>query len=917
MSTFADNFWGEKNNGFFILYQTMKHGQISSKELIEFLRESCQVEETYSKLLSKLAKNVANSSHVGTYAPFWNILKSLVEKLANLHMQLVHTWSDLIKDIVRYYEEQHKRHKAMKEEESETLNAVQSIQQTIVAVHKAKELYHTRCIELERLKRDNASQKDLEKSETKYKKARDEYKSLIDKYATVRSEFETKMTSSCCHFQEKEEEHISQMKDFIDTYARSWENQHVVLGQAYSELKRNCDELSIQKLLDAFVEAKKTGTTKPGPLVFQEPDLSNLAPQRPMSPDPLDKRDSLSDKQKQDAALFIDSSSSPSPVLSDQPGPLSRSVKLRVSRTWFLKSNKKKKEKSKKKKKEKDDKDSESIETESQDGTTPEVEVDEEGYRIRPNDPMDNNGDKNSWYSSESDSDSDMDEFRKKIKVQIRPLSPNSANATGTIEDIRASVEGLRLSPTATRKKSQSSDKKIRRSQSESDTLDKPCQDLLNLDLFAASSASTPTGAINYNIPSPMSLQTEINWNSSSPSTITSPSTSNTPHFDLFSPSPDVPDSSITGKTTPLGSSFISSPPTVPGPSTSIARPPSRNKGIIPQLSKQASQGSPVAPVSRSESGCSVTFNTTSMPIGSSRGPSPLTIGMSDNIPLAVAFTETVNAYFKGHDATKSMSEEDVGSRCVVRIAGNVMMSFPAGVVKVFTENPSPAMLSFRIKNISKLENITPNSELIVQDASESSSFQHVYTFHMSALVDHLRQQGEQNKSASYFNVDILKYQVKTYPGVESTPLPLVVYWKCDETNTDYRLDYRYNSSSMSTLSTLKNVTVAVNITGGVTKMQSIPSGQWSEEHNRATWKLNDISEVSEEATQGCIRAKFELKSGPSIPSTTALQFASDGSTISGVEFELVGSGYRISLAKKRFASGKYYVDPEPDLKYV
>ena len=42
-----------------------------------------------------------------------------------------------------------------------------------------------------------------------------------------------------------------------------------------------------------------------------------------------------------------------------------------------------------------------------------------------------------------------------------------------------------------------------------------------------------------------------------------------------------------------------------------------------------------------------VTFNTTSMPIGSSRGPSPLTIGMSDTIPLAVAFSETCNAYLK------------------------------------------------------------------------------------------------------------------------------------------------------------------------------------------------------------------------------------------------------------------------------
>ena len=47
------------------------------------------------------------------------------------------------------------------------------------------------------------------------------------------------------------------------------------------------------------------------------------------------------------------------------------------------------------------------------------------------------------------------------------------------------------------------------------------------------------------------------------------------------------------------------------------------------------------------------TFSTTSMSIGSSRGPSPLTIGMSDNIPLAIAFSETVNVYFKGADESK------------------------------------------------------------------------------------------------------------------------------------------------------------------------------------------------------------------------------------------------------------------------
>lgn len=38
----------------------------------------------------------------------------------------------------------------------------------------------------------------------------------------------------CCgwqHFQELEEEHICQMKDFVDTYVKAWENQHVLLGQ--------------------------------------------------------------------------------------------------------------------------------------------------------------------------------------------------------------------------------------------------------------------------------------------------------------------------------------------------------------------------------------------------------------------------------------------------------------------------------------------------------------------------------------------------------------------------------------------------------------------------------------------------------------------------------------------------------------
>ncbi|XP_056018725.1 F-BAR domain only protein 2-like isoform X9 [Ostrea edulis] len=825
MTSFGDHFWGEKNNGFFVLNHNMKQGQTSSKEFIDFLRESCSVEETYSKLLNKLAKSVSNNTHAGTFAPFWNVLKTLAEKISTLHVQLVHSLTDLIKDVSRYNDEQSKKSKAVKERESSTLETVNSIQHTTTALHKAKEIYHTRCLELERLKRDGSSQKDIEKAETKYKKASDDYRTLVEKYGNVRNEFETKMMDSCKRFQELEEEHICQMKDFVETFAKAWENEHVMLGQVHQEFRQSCDELTVLKLLETFINSKKTGEEKPGHLGFVEADLSSLPSARPMSPDPNDKRDSISEK----------------------------------SRQGFLK-NKKKKEK-KKKKKEKEEKEAQSSDTQSVDtteGTTP--DVDEEGYSIRPEDPMENSCDKNSW-SSESDSDSD-DESKRKIKVAIRPLSPNG-NMSGTVDDIKNSVSQLRLSPTAGLRKRTTTpiDKKMmKRSQSESDTLDpgKPSQDLLNLDFFSSSSAST---------------QSDVN--------------------DVLNHSNGSQDSSLPGP-----------PPSIP----QRPAPQPRTKSIPPQVPSRPISGrsSPANFMSRSESSGSVTFNTTSMPVGSSRGPSPLTIGMSDTIPLAIAFTETISAFFKGTDATRSTS------KCIVKIAGNVMMSFPAGVVRVFTENPNPALLSFKLKNVSKMENILLNKQLVEQDTSYQEQDTNLYTFNMTALMDHLKHQGEQNKSASYFNIDILKYQVLTQPGVESTPLPVVAYWKCEDDTTDYRLDYKYNPTSMSSRSTLKNVMVTVGVSGGVSNMQSLPSGEWNEENQRATWKLNDLSELSEEGSQGSIRAKFELKSGPSRPSTSAIQFLCEGASLSGLDLELVGPGYRVSLLKKRFGAGKYIVDPDP-----
>ena len=69
--------------------------------------------------------------------------------------------------------------------------------------------------------------------------------------------------------------------------------------------------------------------------------------------------------------------------------------------------------------------------------------------------------------------------------------------------------------------------------------------------------------------------------------------------------------------------------------------------------------------------------------------------------------------------------------------------------------------------------------------------------------------------------------QVKSKPGAGSCPLQMVAYWKCGDTHTDLRLDYKYNGHAMATPSPLLNMSIAVPVDGGVVNMQSQPSGTW------------------------------------------------------------------------------------------
>ncbi|XP_071321678.1 F-BAR domain only protein 2 isoform X2 [Trachinotus anak] len=1060
---FLENFWGEKNNGFDVLYHNMKHGQISSKELTDFIRERSTIEEAYARSMTKLAKSAGNFSQLGTFAPVWDVFKSSTEKLASCHMELVRKLQELIKEVQKYVEEQAKAHKKTKEEVASTLEAVQNIQTISQGLQKSKEIYNAKTVEQERLRKEGATQRDVDKAGVKAKKATETYKSYVEKYATAKSEFEQKMAETAQKFQDIEESHILHMKEIIQSYSQSVDETHIQIGELHNEFVRNIENTSVESLIQKLAESKGTGKERPGPIEFEECNTA-IATEgaKPRKRKPFGIPGRRKDKDTDSTeSTEVEAANTANGAPPGYYGAI-----------------------------------------DIQNANVP--RVDAEGFCIRP-EVNENDAKENSFYSS---SDSEDEDEPRKFHVEIKPVQPNNGTHQNraTIDELKASIGNIILSP--------STSGQMRRNQS-SDELAKPRvpttyelnNDLLSLDPFSPTltagssssvSSSTDLASVFLSIPpspsflmndsdvflpeasaetvpqrertpplaesqqskdvSSFSSSTSSPWDSpenafqalkpvparaqSAPITlptepvdpIKSPVTASPPKSvdvfssvswsqsqwiafsDNFAPprrqgsglcvkelqrpqsgsgrssrflSDDSADSyckapgsredgssyfpdvfaGITDRapsskafnvpvpnrpTTPLTAGALVPPPR---PSSRPKLPTGKLTGIneivrpfSPPKTSNASPP-PTAPLARAESSSSLSSNASlsagntptvgaehtfahplsspepellslspffllsqkddvfiaklptfekrcETPAGTSRGPSPVTLASQDALPIAVAFTESVNAYFKGADPTK----------CIVKITGDMTLSFPMGIIKVFTSNPSPAVLSFKLKNISSLEQILPNQQLLYSDPSQSDSNTKDFWFNMQALTSYLRKASDQNPSASYYNVDILKYQVLS-DGIHSTPLNLAVYWKCTPSTTDLRVDYRYNPDSMASPGALTNVQILVPVDGGVTNMQSLPNSIWNSEQNKCLWKLSDISEKSENEGAGSLRAKFELSNGPSNPSTLAVQFMNEGSTLSGVDMELQGAGYRLSLSKKRFATGRYMAD--------
>uniref|UniRef100_A0A0A0MV90 FCH and mu domain containing endocytic adaptor 1 n=1 Tax=Papio anubis TaxID=9555 RepID=A0A0A0MV90_PAPAN len=862
MSYFGEHFWGEKNHGFEVLYHSVKQGPISTKELADFIRER-------------------------TFAPLWEVFRVSSDKLALCHLELTRKLQDLIKDVLRYGEEQLKTHKKCKEEVVGTLDAVQVLSGVSQLLPKSRENYLNRCMDQERLRRESTSQKEMDKAETKTKKAAESLRRSVEKYNTARADFEQKMLDSALRFQAMEEAHLRHMKALLGSYAHSVEDTHVQIGQVHEEFKQNIENVSVEMLLRKFAESKGTGQEKPGPLDFEA--YSAAALQEAM-------------KRLRGAKTFR------LPGLSRrerEPEP--------PAAVDFL---------------------------EPDSGTCP--EVDEEGFTVRPDVTQNSTAEPSRFSSSDSDFD---DEEPRKFYVHIKPAparapgcSPEAAAA-----QLRATAGSLILPPgpggTMKRHSSRDAAGKPQRPRSAPRTgscaerlqsEEQVSKNLFGPPLESAFDHEDFTGSSSLGFtssPSPFSSSSPENVEDSG---LDSPShAAPGPSPDSWVPRPGTPQSPPSCRAPPPEARGIRAPPLtdspqplapspgpwglealaggdlMPAPADATAReglaaPPRRLRSRKVSCPLTRSNGDLSRSLSPSPLGSLAPSTALERPSfssqtghGVSRGPSPVVLGSQDALPVATAFTEYVHAYFRGHSPS-----------CLARVTGELTMTFPAGIVRVFSGTPPPPVLSFRLVHTAPIEHFQPNADLLFSDPSQSDPETKDFWLNMAALTEALQRQAEQNPTASYYNVVLLRYQFSR-PGPQSVPLQLSAHWQCGATLTQVSVEYGYRPGATAVPTPLTNVQILLPVGEPVTNVRLQPAATWNLEEKRLTWRLPDVSEAG---GSGRLSASWEPLSGPSTPSPVAAQFTSEGATLSGVDLELVGSGYRMSLVKRRFATGMYLV---------